>query len=53
METDDKFILDDDVLRIMEGLDYNGNIENFKEDLSHLVTIDIYDLFEVHYSDKL
>jgi hypothetical protein len=53
LETDDKFILDDDVLRIMEGLDYKENIENFKEDLSHLVTIDLYDLFEVHYSDKL
>ena len=36
LETDYKFILDDDVLRIMEGLEYKGNIENFKEDLSHL-----------------
>ncbi len=48
LETNDKFILDDDVLRIMEELEYNGNNENFKEDLSHLVTIDLYDLFEVH-----
>lgn len=51
MEIDDKFILDD-VIRIMKGLDYNGNIENFKEDLSHLLTIDLYDLFEVHYCNK-
>jgi len=52
LELDDKFILDDDLLRIMDGLEYNVNIENFKEDLFHLVSIDLYDLFEVHYSNK-